>query len=438
MTLQQFAVLFLFTFSSFQLFGNCPDPNQFGPGMAPAPEDFPCAERNTYFEHDISFYNIAAFQPMGFPQGFPVNSTTIDDITNLPCGLEWETDRPDNTFLAGEQGCITIFGTTNDATGLYEIQIQASVEVDGGAMFPVPLPPFEIELGQIQPEFSYYLRAKSSGENCPVPSTSASIACQIIDVPVLEPEGVCVDGGSIEITFATSFNFDATNVFTAEFSDENGDFSSPTIIGSTASTVPTVILAGIPAGLDTDGNYHIRVVSSAPVITGFESEFPLEIYPLPNQPEITQDQMILTSSSMFGNQWYFNGEPLEGETGQLLEATDFGEYTVMVTDENSCSSEMSEPFMLLSNFTEQLSENTQALNFFPNPTEGAFKITFEHQSGIGDLFIYDQKGRIVKSETGLEMQVQRKVIDLSEMPKGIYTVKLVHEENIFTSRLLLK
>src|SRR4029453_13084915 len=46
----------------------------------------------------------------------------------------------------------------------------------------------------------------------------------------------------------------------------------------------------------------------------------------------------LTSSSAAGNQWYLNGNPIGGATSNSYNATASGNYTVQVTDGNSCTS----------------------------------------------------------------------------------------------------
>jgi hypothetical protein len=48
--------------------------------------------------------------------------------------------------------------------------------------------------------------------------------------------------------------------------------------------------------------------------------------------------VTLTSSSASGNQWYLNANPIGGATNQAYVATAAGNYTVTVTDGNSCSS----------------------------------------------------------------------------------------------------
>jgi len=71
------------------------------------------------------------------------------------------------------------------------------------------------------------------------------------------------------------------------------------------------------------------------------------VNPLPATPTITPGSpttfceggsVTLTSSNATGNQWYLNGNPIGGASDQTYPANASGNYTVVVTDGNSCSS----------------------------------------------------------------------------------------------------
>src|SRR5213078_3874757 len=71
------------------------------------------------------------------------------------------------------------------------------------------------------------------------------------------------------------------------------------------------------------------------------------VNPIPATPTITPGgpttfcqggSVTLTSSSASGNQWYLSGNPIGGATANTYNATASGNYTVVVTDGNSCSS----------------------------------------------------------------------------------------------------
>lgn len=75
-------------------------------------------------------------------------------------------------------------------------------------------------------------------------------------------------GSSISIPFTVACAFDAGNVFTAQLSDAAGSFASPVSLGTLTSATSGTINGTIPAGQATGSGYRIRIVSSAPVITG--------------------------------------------------------------------------------------------------------------------------------------------------------------------------
>ena len=75
------------------------------------------------------------------------------------------------------------------------------------------------------------------------------------------------NGNSIRIPlpFVPKGTFNVGNTFTAELSDINGQFNSPTNLGVITPTTNTVSLSG---SLPT-GTYQLRVVSSSPVVYGY-------------------------------------------------------------------------------------------------------------------------------------------------------------------------
>jgi hypothetical protein len=70
-------------------------------------------------------------------------------------------------------------------------------------------------------------------------------------------------------TFTTTGTYNTGNIFTAQLSDEIGDFSSQVTIGTLSSTAAGTISGTIPAGTVSGIGYRIRVVSSNPAVTGF-------------------------------------------------------------------------------------------------------------------------------------------------------------------------
>lgn len=111
----------------------------------------------------------------------------------------------------------------------------------------------------------------------------SSLAC-VSNVPLVGTlsNGPFCAGGAIQIPF-TSPTQSAGNIFTAQLSDANGTFSSPTTIGTFTGTTSGTISGTLPSGLTTSGNYRIRILGSSPANSGSPS-VPFTILALPAQP----------------------------------------------------------------------------------------------------------------------------------------------------------
>lgn len=144
---------------------------------------------------------------------------------------------------------------------------------------------------------------------------------------------------------------------------------------------------------------------------------------LPPTPTITNNSGILTSSSSTGNQWYFNGSLLASQTSQSLSPTQSGDYYVIVTDGNGCSSQSTTV-----NFTFTGIDNNTNTSFsiYPNPTNGLFMLSFYTNSeksvtisctNLLGQTVFNKQLEVVNGQQNIEL-------NLSSMSKGIYLVRL--------------
>src|SRR6185369_12041487 len=110
------------------------------------------------------------------------------------------------------------------------------------------------------------------------------------------------------------------------------------------------------------GSYTVKVTATG-CTSAASSAVVVTVNPIPATPTITPGgptsfctggNVTLTSSSASGNQWYVNGNPIGGATGQQYVASTAGDYTVVVTT-SGCSSAAS-------------AVTTVTVNPFPNAT----------------------------------------------------------------------
>ena len=92
---------------------------------------------------------------------------------------------------------------------------------------------------------------------------------QYIRIGAVTPPTLC-PGSNITIPFTSyGLTFSGSNTFTAELSNASGDFTTPTIIGTTTSTGTGSITATIPTTLPYGSGYIVRIRSSDTLKTGY-------------------------------------------------------------------------------------------------------------------------------------------------------------------------
>jgi hypothetical protein len=138
----------------------------------------------------------------------------------------------------------------------------------------------------------------------------------------------------------------------------------------------------------------------------------------PPVPVITQAGNQLTSSSPVNNQWFVNGNPIPGATGQVYIAPGPGSYTVVVTDPaTGCSSE-SLPVLIVSVGEPAVASN---LILYPNPA-GDYVI-FENGSQAEALVaLIDMTGKTIGPAIAVPAR-SRRIIGTAGLPAGVYVLK---------------
>lgn len=116
------------------------------------------------------------------------------------------------------------------------------------------------------------------------------------------------------------------------------------------------------------GSYTVRVQNEFMCDSVYTLN--LRVNPIPDPPTITvSGKSTLISSAERGNQWYFNGDPIDGATEQEYTATQTGLYSVTSSNGN-CESNPSDEYLVNLNATEEMMINLQrGWNWFSSNTD---------------------------------------------------------------------
>jgi hypothetical protein len=161
----------------------------------------------------------------------------------------------------------------------------------------------------------------------------------------------------------------------------------------------------------------------------------ITVYPTPLFPVISVSGDTLTSSAATGYQWQFNTIPIPGATNQSYTVTQSGLYTVVVTDENGCSSSADYLFT----GEENLDSNWNVL-VYPNPSGGIFNVEYVLSAGDNVMIkISDAIGQLVYTEEEKNVSgVVKKQIDLSNLAAAVYVIKLKTHDQLYQQKIFIR
>lgn len=223
------------------------------------------------------------------------------------------------------------------------------------------------------------------------PSSALSVASSA------NPTAVC-SGNSTTLNANVS---GATGSATYAWSSNPAGFNSTTQNPTVSPAVTTVYTVTVTDGSNTATSSVTVTVNGAAAT-----------------PVVSQSGSTLSSTTGTTYQWYLNGQELTGETGQTITPTADGDYQVMVTNSNGCSSALSEVFSFIQTGVSS-SAVLQDVVVYPNPNQGHIFIkgTALEASNFS-VDVMNAFGAVVKSA------VNSNSIDISDLANGIYYVRV--------------
>lgn len=146
---------------------------------------------------------------------------------------------------------------------------------------------------------------------------------------------------------------------------------------------------------------------------------------LPLKPTITSTNYLLHSSSQTGNQWFLNGELLEGETKQELFTHLPGEYTVHI--KGSCGDVYAEAITVSTSIMPDMGVA------YPNPATTQVSLALPLGSTYRSAILLDTKGKEVAYPVSADNN--QVLFDTSRLGKGIYMIEAQTSTGVILHRI---
>lgn len=218
---------------------------------------------------------------------------------------------------------------------------------------------------------------------------------------------LCADG-EVNIPFTLNAVFEANNIFTAQLSDANGDFTRPVNIGTLKGNQAGTIKARINLGTVAGTGYRVRIVSTMPVDTSTINKAPISIRSKARVFSISGDTAVCvgnfnyklenTEADVSLYTWKLDGGGTLNTNGlnASINWANAGTHTITATYSGGCAGTDSVVKVLVNVITEPLSGPFSGLLPANGETNLSLPVTFSwlpiDKAFAYDLYIWPESG----------------------------------------------
>jgi len=153
-------------------------------------------------------------------------------------------------------------------------------------------------------------------------------------------------------------------------------------------------------------------------------------------PAIAVNGALLTATPAFaGNiQWYFNGNLLNGETGQTLTVTQNGDYTVEYEYLTGCVGIATSAVQNITLNSLITNEASKIVNAYPNPSIGIFQLSgISTSKNTVKVSVRNILGETIFNTPNF---TANQFIDITNSPAGIYFIEIIYVNSVNTLKVL--
>jgi len=171
----------------------------------------------------------------------------------------------------------------------------------------------------------------------------------------------------------------------------------------------------------------------------FYTDAAITVHEKPPDPVIHESNAILYSNASDGNQWFRNGNLINGATSDFYYAMspEQGSYNCVVSL-SGCHSEPSNTIYWIFTGTDAVRE--VPFTIYPDPNEGSFDLTFSPaRPGQFNIAVYDASGRKVYFLADFPASgIVKMRIDLEKPEDGIYTIRFENGAESSATRFVIR
>lgn len=185
------------------------------------------------------------------------------------------------------------------------------------------------------------------------------------------------------------------------------------------------------------GTVMLNVWINSPVCDTLSDFLEVVDWPQPQKPVVTVFSYTLTSTPADHYQWLFNGDSIQGATGQTYFANNTGYYSVMVTNSFGCNNVSDTVYIHYINAVPA-GQLPARFNVYPNPSTGLLYVVPAMQSSFLEASILSPTGQMIYNHVFENVfQNTQIVLNPGRLDAGLYTLVLKTAQSSYAVRLIM-
>lgn len=266
---------------------------------------------------------------------------------------------------------------------------------------------------------------------------------QNIVITSVNPNPIC-RGNEVTVNFNATL-FIPTGNLVLELSNSNGNFSNPVVLSTIPAVTSGSFTATIPENTPIGTGFRLRIVSSAPALTGSDNGNDVSVVEnisatingpatgSVNTATTFQASVVGTASTISWNMG--DGTTYENQASVQHTYTATGTYTVTLTVGNgTCTSTVSQTIDV---GTTSVSELNGAAFIKVFTAGDLLQIINEGQADRAEVAIFNIAGQMVKQWNQISLNAGSMLSLPTDLKEGVYIVKLQSQQGLISKRVYI-
>lgn len=195
----------------------------------------------------------------------------------------------------------------------------------------------------------------------------------------------------------------------------------------------------------SDTTFYVTNVDN--LLEGQEATLNVALKPLKAVIQLTPDSLDLSEGNVIQvedlsegaslSYWLLSGGAIDMQKSFEMDISDPGEYFFTLIAKNGENCKDTARASSIAYFITGIKDLSDEIHIYPNPAQSSINI-YSQTSGWDHLELLDETGKVIYKDASFKYPVHETELNISDLPNGIYLVRLHTKEQIVISKVIIR